>query len=148
MVDLTDCLISVSTHLWSAPIYWQFVPKTSGVQNVLFTLCARSPFIYLRCNDSKFFKVLLPQNVFIYLDETDYLKIFRILFLSAVLLYFCFFGHYHKIMMVLFVLLIIIIIIIIAVDIDSNNVFCVHFSGEVYSKTYSSMIAKKSYFKP
>lgn len=37
-------------------------------------------------------------------------------------------------MMVLFVLPIIIIIIIIAVDIDSNNVFCVHFSGEVYSK--------------
>lgn len=114
------------------------------VQNVLFTLCARSPFIYLRCNDSKFFKVLLPQNVFIYLDKTDYLKFFRICSSALFCFILLFFGHYHTIMMVLFVLP----IIIFAVDIDSNHVFCVDFSGEVFFQQDSSMIAKKSYFKP
>lgn len=49
--------------------------------------------IYLRCNDFVLF-LLLQQNVFIYLDVTDYLKILDFFF-SAL---FCtvFFCHYHE----------------------------------------------------
>lgn len=50
-------------------------------------------------------------------------------------------------MMVLFVLPIIIIIII-AVDIDPNNVFCVHFSGEVYSKIIFINDCQEELFQP
>lgn len=51
--------------------------------------------IYLRCNDSIiFFKVLLQQNVFIYLDVTDYLKILDFFF--SALFYTVFYCHYHE----------------------------------------------------